>query len=199
MSNNNFLDIFEETLKFKNIKIYFPITDASVATVILQLQCMQHEFEANLVDVNDRVITIEINSPGGSVTAGLALFDTIRHIQSLGTTIITVGIGLVASMATILLTAGTIRKATKNTMFLIHQPSVDSFGGTVTDVLIAAKQMQRTKEIISNILSESTHQPLERIAADIERDYFMNSNEALEYGIIDEIIEWKDDFNEYYM
>ncbi len=189
MSNNNFLDIFEETLKFKNIKIYFPITDASVATVILQLQCMQHEFEANLVDVNDRVITIEINSPGGSVTAGLALFDTIRHIQSLGTTIITVGIGLVASMATILLTAGTIRKATKNTMFLIHQPSVDSFGGTVTDVLIAAKQMQRTKEIISNILSESTHQPLERIAADIERDYFMNSNEALEYGIIDEIIE----------
>ncbi|MGB0563155.1 MAG: ATP-dependent Clp protease proteolytic subunit [Spirulinaceae cyanobacterium] len=134
-------------------------------------------------------IYLYINSPGGSVTAGLAIFDTIRHIKS---EVVTICVGLAASMGAFLLCAGSKGKrlALPNARIMIHQP----LGGTqgrrqATDIEIEAKEILRIKKQLNQIMADSTGQTVEKIEKDTDRDYFMSPQEALEYGLIDKVIE----------
>jgi len=134
----------------------------------------------------DKDINLYINSPGGSITAGMAIYDTMQHIRA---DVSTICVGLAASMGAFLLCAGAPGKrfALPNSEVLIHQPS----GGTqgqATDIEIHAKRIIRMREQLNRILSERTGQTLERIQADTERDHFMSAEEAREYGIIDEVM-----------
>ena len=127
-----------------------------------------------------------INSPGGSVSAGMAIYDTMQYVKCDVTTIC---IGLAASMGAFLLAAGTKgkRKALPNAEIMIHQP-LGGAQGQATDIEIQAKQILKIKEKMSKILSENTGKPLEQIKMDTERDYYMSSEEAREYGVVDEVI-----------
>jgi ATP-dependent Clp protease protease subunit len=133
----------------------------------------------------EKDIFLYINSPGGSVTAGLAIFDTMQYIRC---EVSTICVGLAASMGAFLLAAGAKgkRKALPNSEILIHQPSGGA-RGQATDIAIHAEQIVKTKKLLNEILSKRTGQPLEKIEKDVERDYFMNADEAKAYGLIDEI------------
>lgn len=133
-------------------------------------------------------IYIYINSPGGSVTAGMAIYDTMQHIKS---EVVTICVGLAASMGAFLLTAGTKGKrlALPHARIMIHQP----LGGTgrrqATDIEIEAKEILRIKTLLNQIMADSSGQTLEKVEKDTDRDYFMSAQEAKEYGLIDQVIE----------
>ena len=172
-------DIYSRLLKDRIVFISGEITDAVADLVVAQLIFL-------VAEDPDKDIFLYINSPGGSVTAGMAIYDTMQYVQC---DVVTICIGMAASMGAFLLAAGTKgkRKALPNSEIMIHQPSGGA-RGQATDVAIHAEHIIATKNKLNAILAELTGQPVEKIAADTERDNFMTAEEALQYGIIDEII-----------
>ncbi len=138
-------------------------------------------------DDPNKPIYLYINSPGGSVTAGLAIYDTMQYIKA---DVITICLGLAASMGSFLLAAGTKGKrlALPNSRIMIHQP-MGGTRGQATDIEIEAKEILRVRSVLNNMLAERTGQSLEKIEKDTDRDYFMSAEEAKEYGLIDQVIE----------
>ena len=171
-------DIFSRLLKDRIIFLSDEVNDATASLVVAQLLFLDSEDP-------DKDINLYINSPGGSVTDGMAIFDTMRYIKP---KVRTVCLGMAASMGAFLLMAGEpgMRLALPNSEVMIHQPSGGA-SGQATDVQLHAQWLLRTKGKMNKLMSEMTHQPLERIERDVERDYFMTAEEALAYGIIDEI------------
>jgi ATP-dependent Clp protease protease subunit len=172
-------DIYSRLLKDRIIFIGTPIDDQVANVVMAQLLFLAS-------DDPDKDISIYINSPGGVVTAGLAIYDTMRYV---GPRVSTVCMGLAASLATVLLAGGAkgMRFALPNTRILIHQPS-GGFEGQATDIQIHAREILRMRKTLNEMLATHTGQPIEKIERDTERDFFMSAQEAKEYGIIDDII-----------
>ncbi len=175
-------DIFSRLLKDRIIFLTGEIEDVMANLVVAQMIFLEAEDP-------DKDIFLYINSPGGSITSGMAIYDTMQYIKC---DVSTICIGMAASMGAFLLAAGAKgkRKVLPNAEVLIHQP-LGGTQGQATDIAIHAKHILAIKEKMNHILSERTGQPLERIEKDVERDYFMTAKEALEYGIIDEIIQPK--------
>lgn len=175
------MDIYSRLLRERIVFIGTPIDDHIASLTIAQLIFLEAEDP-------EKDIHIYINSPGGSVTAGLAIYDTMRFIKP---DVSTICVGMAASMAAILLAGGTQGKrfALPHSKILIHQPWTQGIGGQVTDVEIHAKEMLKTRETLYNILSEHTGKSYDQIAKDCERDYFLTAQEAKEYNLIDDIIE----------
>jgi len=173
-------DIYSRLLKDSIIFIGTPIDDNVANLVTAQLLFLEAEDP-------ERDISLYINSPGGSITAGLAIYDTIQFIRNNVTTIC---VGQAASMAAVLLAAGTAKKrfALPHSRVLIHQPWMSGIQGQATDIDIHAKEIIRIRTILNKILATHTGQPLERIEKDVERDYIMTADQSKEYGIIDEVI-----------
>ncbi len=172
-------DIYSRLLKDRIIFLSGEVEDFSANLIVAQLLFLE-------ADDPDKDIHLYINSPGGSITAGMAIYDTMQHVKC---DVSTICVGMAASMGAFLLASGAKgkRKALPNSEIMIHQPS----GGTrgqVTDIVIHAERIIKTKDKLNKILSERTGKDLERIKKDVERDYFMDADEALAYGIIDEII-----------
>jgi ATP-dependent Clp protease protease subunit len=173
-------DIYSRLLKERIVFLGTPIDDHVASLIIAQLLFLASE------DAN-KEINLYINSPGGSVHAGLAIYDTIQFIKP---DIVTICIGLAASMGQVLLSAGATGKryALPNSKILLHQP-LGGTQGQATDIEIYTKEMLRTRETLYEIISKHTGKPLEQIHKDADRDYYMTSQEALEYGIIDKVME----------
>jgi ATP-dependent Clp protease protease subunit len=174
-------DIYSRLLKDRIIMLNGPVTDESANTIVAQLLFLES-------DNPDKDINLYINSPGGSVTAGMAIYDTMQYIKS---DVSTICLGLAASMGSFLLTAGAKGKrfALPNSEILIHQPSVHGgFQGQATDIKIHADWLLKTKAKLNKIYSERTGQPLEKIEQDMERDYYMTAEEAFKYGIVDKVL-----------
>ncbi|MBD2159764.1 MAG: ATP-dependent Clp protease proteolytic subunit [Limnothrix sp.] len=140
---------------------------------------------------NSKDIVLYINSPGGSVTAGMAIYDTMQHIKS---DVVTVCVGLAASMGAFLLAAGAKGKrlALPHARIMIHQPSMGGFRGQATDIDIEAKEILKTRSQLDEILALRTGQSLEKVKKDTERDYWLSAEESKEYGLIDRVIESRD-------
>ena len=172
-------DIYSRLLKDRIVFITGEIDDTMADLVVAQLIFL-------VAEDPDKDIFLYINSPGGSVTAGMAIFDTMQYIQC---DVSTICIGLAASMGAFLLAAGTKgkRKCLPNSEVMIHQPSGGA-RGQATDIAIHAEHIIATKNKMNAILAERTGQSVEKVAADTERDNYMTAEEALKYGIIDEII-----------
>ena len=172
-------DIYSRLLKDRIIFIGEEINDHVASVVVAQLLFLEAEDP-------DKDINIYINSPGGSVTAGMAIYDTIRYIKP---EVSTICVGIAASMAAFLLAAGAKGKryALPNAEIMIHQPMGD-VSGQAEDIKIHAEWIVRTREKLNRILSENTGQPLDKVAEDTDRDNFMSAYEAKEYGIIDTVI-----------
>lgn len=166
------------SLKRNTINLFGPIDDQMAELVIAQLQYLEDKEVSEII--------MQINSPGGSVSAGLAIYDTMNYIKA---RIVTVGVGMAASMGAFLLSAGSkgYRRATENTEVLIHQP-LGGAQGQASDIIIAANHIKRTRENLNRILSENTGKPMRVIQKDTDRDFTMTARQALEYGIIDEVI-----------
>ena len=175
-------DIYSRLLKDRIIMLSGPIDDNVANTVVAQLLFLDAQDP-------DKDIYLYINSPGGSVTAGMAIFDTMNFVNADVQTIV---IGMAASMGSLLLTAGAKGKrfALPNAEVMIHQP-LGGAQGQATEIEIAARHILKTREKLNKILAEATGQPIEVIERDTERDNFMSAAEAKEYGLIDEIIENK--------
>lgn len=173
-------DIYSRLLKDRIIFVGTAITDEVANLLIAQMLFLE-------ADDPDKEISVYINSPGGVVTAGLALYDTIQYIKP---DISCICMGQAASMAALLLTAGEKNKrfALPNARIMIHQP-LGGVEGQATDIGIQAKEIMRMKARMNELLSRHTGQPIEKIEKDTDRDYFMTAQEAKEYGIIDEVIE----------
>ncbi|MEG1559248.1 MAG: ATP-dependent Clp endopeptidase proteolytic subunit ClpP [Clostridia bacterium] len=171
-------DIYSRLLKDRIIFLSGEIDDDTANLVIAQLLFLEAEDP-------DKDISLYINTPGGSVSAGLAMYDTIQYIKC---DVSTICIGIAASMGAFLLAAGTKgkRRALKNSEIMIHQPSGGA-RGTAADIAITAEQIIKTKKRLNAILSNLTGQSIETITRDTERDYYMDADEALVYGIVDEI------------
>ncbi len=172
-------DIYSRLLKDRIIFLGSAVDDMLANLVVAQLLFLEAEDP-------EKDINVYINSPGGSVTAGLAIYDAIQHIKS---DVSTICVGQAASMGALLLTAGTKGKrfALPHARILIHQP-MGGFQGQATDIDIQAREILRMKEELNRILQHHTGQAIERIQQDTDRDYFMTPEQAKEYGIIDEII-----------
>lgn len=172
-------DIYSRLLKDRIIFIGEQVLDGMANTIIAQMLFLESEDP-------DKDINIYINSPGGSVTAGLAIYDTMQYIRP---DITTICMGQTSSMAALLLAAGTKGKryALPHSRILIHQP-MGGTQGQATDIDIHAREILKTRDTINNILVKHTGQDIERVRKDTERDFFMSSEEALQYGIIDKII-----------
>ena len=175
-------DIFSRLLKDRIIFLGSPIEDYLSNLIVAQLLFLDAENP-------EKDIYIYINSPGGVVTAGMALYDTIQYIKP---DVCTVCVGQAASMAAVLLACGTKGKryALPNSRILIHQPMC-AFEGQATDIAIQAKEIKRMKERLNQILHKHTRQPIDKIITDTDRDYFMNAEEAMKYGLVDQVIEKK--------
>jgi ATP-dependent Clp protease protease subunit len=173
-------DIFSRLLKDSIIFIGTPIDDQIANLVIAQLLFLEAEDP-------DRDILLYINSPGGVVTAGMAIYDTMQFIKP---DVQTICIGQAASVAAVLLASGTKGKrfSLPNARILIHQPWLQGLGGQATDIDIHAKELLRTRERLNQLLASHTGQPLKRIQDDTERDYIMSPDQGKEYGIIDDVI-----------
>jgi ATP-dependent Clp protease, protease subunit len=173
-------DIYSRLLKDNIIFIGTPIDDTIANLVVAQLLFLEAEDP-------DKDISLYINSPGGSITAGMAIYDTMQFIRPDVTTIC---VGQCASMGALLLTAGTHGKrfALPNSRILIHQPSVGGISGQASDVRIHAEELMRMRKLTSEILAKHTKQPFEVIERDVERDRIMDSYQAKEYGLIDQVI-----------
>ncbi len=174
-------DIYSRLLKERVIFLGEPIDDAVANTLIAQLLFLDAEN-------SKQDIKLYINSPGGSVTSALALYDTMQHIKS---DVSTICIGQAASAAAVLLACGAAGKrlALPNARVLIHQIMIEGLGGQQTDVEIQAKEMSRMKVQINQILAKHTGQNIKKIEADTDRDYFMTADEAKKYGIVDRILQ----------
>lgn len=172
-------DIYSRLLKDRIIFIGTPIDDNIANLIIAQLLFLESEDP-------DKDINLYINSPGGSVTAGLAIYDTIQYIKP---DVSTICMGLAASMGAVLLAAGAEGKryTLPHSRIMIHQPW-GGVQGKAVDIEIHAKEILRLREILNQILSNHTKQPIERIAKDTERDYYMSAEEAKSYGLVDEVI-----------
>jgi len=177
-------DIYSRLLKDRILFMGTAIDDHVSNLVIAQLLYLEAE-------APEKDIHIYINSPGGSVSAGLAIYDTLRYIKP---DIETICIGQAASMAALILSAGTKGKrlALPHARIMIHQP-MGGFSGQASDIDIHAKEILRIKDELNKILSESTGQPLERIEADTDRDFFMAGDQAIEYGLVDRVISTRKD------
>ena len=173
-------DIYSLLLRERIIYLGTPITDQVANVIIAQLLYLEREDR-------DRDISLYINSPGGYIASGLAILDTMRLINS---QVSTICVGTAASMATVLLANGEKGKryCLPNSTVHMHQPNVGSFQGQAADIEIQAKEIVRLKERLSNILSEATGQSIEKISDDTDRDFFLTADEAIEYGIVDEIL-----------
>ena len=173
-------DIYSRLLKDSIIFIGTPIEDAIANVVIAQMLFLEGEDP-------DRDIVLYINSPGGSISAGLAIYDTMQFIKP---AVQTVCIGQAASMAAMLLAAGAPGKrfSLPNSRIVIHQPLMSGLGGQATDIDIHAREIIRMRSRLNKILVEHTGQKLKRIEDDTERDYIMTAEQSREYGIIDEVI-----------
>ena len=171
-------DLYSRLLKDRIIFLTDEITDQVANIVVAQLLFLE-------MDNPDADISLYINSPGGSITAGMAIYDTMNYIKC---DVRTVCVGMAASMGAFLLMAGEKGKrlALPNREVMIHQP-LGGASGQATDVEIRAKWLLRTKEKMTRLMSEMTGQDQEKLRADCERDYFMTAEEALNYGIIDQI------------
>lgn len=172
-------DIYSRLLKDRIIFIGEQVHDGMANTIIAQMLFLESEDP-------DKDINVYINSPGGVVTAGLAIYDTMQYIKP---DVATICMGQASSMGALLLAAGAKNKryALPHARVMIHQPA-GGFQGQATDIDIQAREILKIKENINNILARHTGQPLEKIKNDTERDFFMSSQDALEYGIIDKVI-----------
>lgn len=172
-------DIFSRLLKDRIIMLSGEIDDNTSNLVVSQLLFLESEDP-------DKDIYIYINSPGGSITSGMAIYDTMQYIKP---DVSTICIGMAASMGSFLLSSGAKGKrfALPNSEIMIHQP-LGGFKGQATDFEIHAKRILKIKESLNKILSENTNQPLEKIKLDVERDYFMSAEEAMDYGLVDKVI-----------
>lgn len=177
-------DIFSRLLMDRIVFLGTPINDDVANVIIAQLLFLQAENP-------EKDINIYINCPGGSVYAGLAIYDTIQFLSA---PVSTICMGMAASMGAVLLSAGASgkRSALPNSRIMIHQPSSGA-QGTASDIEIQAKEILHARERLNAILSYHTGQPLEQIAEDVDRDRFMSPAEAVDYGIIDRIIERTDE------
>jgi ATP-dependent Clp protease protease subunit len=173
-------DIYSRLLKDRIVFLGSPIDDILANTVIAQLLFLQTEDP-------EKDIHIYINSPGGVVSAGLAIYDTMQYIKP---DISTYCLGQAASMGALLLTAGAKGKrfVLPHSRVMIHQP-IGGFFGQATDVEIHAREILKMKDTLNDILARHTSQPLDKLRVDTERDYFMSGEEAKEYGLVDEVIE----------
>ena len=173
-------DIYSRLLKDNIVFIGQPIDDVLANLVIAQLLFLEAEDP-------DKDISIYINSPGGSITAGLAIYDTMQYIKP---DISTLCVGQAASMAAVLLTAGTKGKrfALPNSRLLLHQP-LGGVSGQASEIEIHAKEILRMREALNLILRKHTGQPLDRIERDTDRDFIMTSAQGLEYGLVDHVID----------
>ena len=172
-------DIYSRLLKDRIVFLGTPIDDDVANVVIAQLHFLESEDP-------DKDINLYINSPGGSVTSGLAIYDTMQYVKP---QVSTICLGQAASMGAFLLAGGAAGKrfAVPNARIMIHQP-MGGFQGQATDIDIQAKEILRLKAKLNDILARHTRQPNERIEKDTERDYFMGAGEAKEYGLIDDVI-----------
>ncbi|WP_102401085.1 ATP-dependent Clp endopeptidase proteolytic subunit ClpP [Haloimpatiens massiliensis] len=172
-------DIYSRLLKDRIVFLGEEVNDTTASLVVAQLLFLEAEDP-------DKDIFLYINSPGGSITSGMAIYDTMQYIKP---DVSTICIGMAASMGAFLLVAGAKGKrfALPNSEIMIHQP-LGGFQGQATDINIHAKRILQIKEKLNKILSERTGQPLEKIEKDVERDYFMTSEEAKMYGLIDQVI-----------
>ena len=173
-------DVYSRLLKDRVVFLRGEVNEQMANSIVAQLLFLEMEDP-------DAEISMYINSPGGSVTDGMAIYDTMRYIKP---KVRTVCLGMAASMGAFLLMAGEpgMRMALPNSEIMIHQPSGGAHG-QATDVQLHAQWLLRTKNKMNTLMSEMTGQPLEKIQQDVERDYFMTAKEALEYGIVDQIFE----------
>lgn len=172
-------DIYSRLLNDRIIILSEEVNDAMASSIVAQLLLLESQDA-------DKDIQMYINSPGGSVSSGLAIYDTMQYIKS---DVSTICIGMAASMGAFLLSSGAPGKrfALPNAEIMIHQPSGGS-RGQATDIQIQAEHILKMKQRLNEVLAENTGQPLEKIAQDTERDYFMGAEEAKEYGLIDAVI-----------
>ncbi len=170
-------DLYSRMLKDRIIFLSGEINDNVANIIISQLLYLDNQ--------NNEDIYIYINSPGGSITSGMSIYDTINFVKS---TVITIGLGMCASMAAFLLASGDKRFALPNTEIMIHQP-LGGAQGQATDIKIAAERIIKIKNKLNTILAKKTKQSIEKIQMDTERDNYLDANEALQYGLIDAIIE----------
>lgn len=175
------MDIYSRLLRERIIFIGMPIDDHIASLTIAQLIFLEAED-------SEKDINVYINTPGGSVTAGLAIYDTMRYIKP---NIATICVGMAASMGAILLTGGTPgkRSALPHSKILIHQPWVGGLQGQTTDIEIHAKEMLKTRDTLYKILARHTGKSLEQITKDCDRDYFLTPDEAKDYNLIDNVLE----------
>jgi ATP-dependent Clp protease protease subunit len=173
-------DIYSRLLRERIVFLVGPVNDATANLVVAQMLFLESENP-------DKEIFLYINSPGGSVSAGLSIYDTMQFIKP---DVSTLCMGLAASMGAFLLAAGTKGKrlALPNSRIMIHQPSGGA-QGQATDIEIQAREILRLRETLNHILAERTGQSLDKIKSDSERDYFMSAAEAKDYGLVDQVIE----------
>jgi ATP-dependent Clp protease, protease subunit len=173
-------DIYSRLLRERIVFLVGPVNDQSANLVVAQMLFLESENP-------DKDIFFYINSPGGSVSAGMSIFDTMQFIKP---DVSTLCMGIAASMGAFLLASGAKGKriALPNSRVMIHQPSGGA-QGQATDIEIQAREILKLREALNQILAERTGQPIEKIRADSERDYFMSANEARDYGLLDQVIE----------
>lgn len=173
-------DIYSRLLRERVVFLVGPVNDATANLVVAQLLFLESENP-------DKDISLYINSPGGSVSAGMSIFDTMQFIKP---DVSTLCMGMAASMGAFLLAAGAKGKrfSLPNSKVMIHQP-LGGAQGQATDIEIHAREILKTREQLNRILADRTGQPLEKIQADTERDYYMSATEAKDYGLVDQVIE----------
>lgn len=173
-------DIYSRLLKDRIIMLNGPIHDGLSATIVAQLLFLESEDPS-------KDISLYINSPGGSVSAGMAIYDTMQFIKP---DVATIGMGCVASMGQFLTTGGAPNKRflLPNTKVLMHQPLIDGLGGQTTDILIHARDMELTRELLFKLIAKHSGQTYEQILKDGERDNIMSAEQAIAYGLADEIL-----------
>jgi len=173
-------DIYSRLLKENIIFMGTPVDDSIANLIIAQMLFLEAEDP-------EKDISIYINSPGGSITAGLAILDTMHFVKP---DIVTICVGQAASMAAVLLAAGTKGKrfSLPNSRIMIHQPSMQGLAGQATEIDIYAREILRMRETLNKLLANATGQPVDRVARDVDRDYIMGPEQAQEYGMIDRVI-----------
>lgn len=174
-------DIYSRLLNDRIIFLSDEVNDVTASLTVAQMLFLEAQDP-------DKDISLYINSPGGSVTAGLAIYDTMNFIKC---DVSTICVGMAASMGAFLLSSGAKGKriALPNSEIMIHQPSMGGFRGQASDVKIVAQNIVKMKEKLNEILAKNTGKPLDQVALDTERDHYMSAQEALDYGIIDKVIE----------
>ena len=175
------MDIYSRLLRERIIFLGTAVDDHVASLIIAQLLFLEAEDP-------EKDINLYINSPGGSVSAGLAIYDTMKYIRA---DVATICVGLAASMGAVLLAGGAQKKRSSlpHSKIMIHQPWIGGLQGQTTDIEIHAKEMLKTRDILYNILANETGKPIDQIAKDCDRDYFLTAEEAKEYSLIDNLLE----------